>query len=288
MSSQLDVAAEIIQARVGLEPLQVAIILNAGLAESIEGLQNEIVIPYSDLPGFPKAQAFGQENRLIIGELEGVRIACLKGCSHFFESGDAVGMAVPLEIMTLLGVQTLLITATCGSVDADLYPGALAVVVDHINLTGVNPLFGGSNEGGTISLTKAYDERLALRMKRAALSGGLSLRDGVFMLFSGPSFETPAEIRMARTLGANMVGMSGVHEVILARRLGMRVCFVAATTYFGAGFNKSDPTSIETRVVARQATISLKRLIRSFLRTKEGSNYAAEDKPSILRKQLFT
>ena len=165
---------------------------------------------------------------------------------------------------------------------------ALVAITDHININGLNPLVGAHNDGGSISLTKAYDERLNARLKRAAAAAGITLREGVFMWFSGPSFETPAEVKMARTLGATIVGNTGVSEIILARRLGLRACSVAAVTYFGAGFNKSDPTYIETREVARQSAIGLRRLIRSFLRTKEGAYAAESTKPSLLRKQPFT
>ncbi len=288
MSDELEAASDIIRTRAGEAPIEMAVILSSGLVDAVGDLQNETVIPYADLPGFPLSRSFGQENKLQIGELEGVRIACLKGRSHYFETGSAAGMALPLEVMAMLGVSTLMVTSTCGSVDADAYPGSLALVTDHINLSGMSPLHGASSEGSTFSLAKAYDERLLLRMKRAALSAGVTLRDGVYMQFPGPTFETPAEVRMARMIGANMIGMSGVHEVVLARRLNLRTCFVGAITYFGAGFNKSDPNYLETRVMARQAAIGLRRLIRSFLVTKEGPYVADTPRPSILRKQALT
>ena len=286
MSSDLDQAAEIIQERAGFDPVEIAIVVGAGLMEAIEPLENEIAISYDELPGFPKMKSLGQENRLVIGNLEGVRIACLKGREHVYENGNANAMALPLEVLTLLGAGSLILTSACGSVDADLFPGALAVQTDHINLSGLNPLVGAHGDGGIVSLSRAYDERLNARMKRAAASSGTTFHEGVLMCFSGPSFETPAEVKMARTIGVQMIGHTGVNEVILARRLGVRVCSIAAITYFGAGFNKSDPSYIEARDVARQAAIGMRRLIRAFLRIKEGAYAAESTRTSILRKPI--
>lgn len=284
MTADLDVAADIIRNRAGGGDVEIAVVVGAGLNDCVEALENEASIPYADLPGFPQVRSLGQENRLVIGDMEGVRVACLKGREHYFENGNPAAMSFPLEVMTLLGASSLIVTSTCGSVDADLYPGTLALVTDHINFNAMNPLIGTHNDGGILSLTKAYDERLNARMKRAATTSGIALRECVQMWFSGPSFETPAEVRMARTLGAQAVGHSGVAEIILARRLGLRSCSLAAMSHFGAGFNKSDPAYIESRDVARQAAIGLRRLLRSFMRTKEGA-FAAEGKPSLLRKQ---
>lgn len=285
MTSELEQAAEIIQQRAGSAPVEFAAIIGASFNEGVDQLENEISIPYEDLPGFPRTRTFGQENRLVIGELDGSRIALLKGREHYFEQGNPAAMAVPLEVMTLLGAGWVIVTSYCGSVDADHYPGTLALVTDHINFNGVNPLIGAHGDGGIVSLGKAYDERLNARMKRAATVAGITLREGVMMWLSGPSFETAAEAKAARILGAHVLGMSGVSEVILCRRLGLRVCSVSAVSYFGAGFNNSNPTYIEARDVARQSAISLRRLIRAFVRTKEGA-FAPEAKPSLLRKPI--
>ena len=288
MNDDLDAATKIIQSRAGPGEVEIAIVVGAGLGEAVERLDNEVSIPYEDLPGFPMIKTQGQENRLVIGELEGVRIACLKGRNQYSDTGRSDDMALPLEAMTFLGAGTFLITGTCGSVDADLFPGALVTVTDHINLNGLNPLIGVNNDGGIISLSKTYDERLNARLKRSAAAAGIAMKEGVYMWFSGPTFETPAEIKMARILGATVVGSAGISEMILARRLGVRACRVSAVSHFGAGFHKSDPSQIEARDFARQSAISLRRLIRTFLRTKEGV-YAAESKPtSLLRKQPLT
>jgi purine-nucleoside phosphorylase len=191
------------------------------------------------------------------------------GRAHYYETGDPRAMAAPLETLALLGTHSLLLTAAAGSLKADFFPGTLALVTDHINFSVQNPLIGLASDGGFVSLTETYDQRLMKRLKRATIRGGVTLHEGVYMWFSGPSFETPAEIRMARILGADLVGMSIVPEAILARRLGLRVAAVSVITNFGAGFSGGNPSHTQTKEVAMQGAIALRRLVRAFLKTKE-------------------
>ncbi len=262
-------AADIINERAGFDPVEVAVVLGTGLGNVTDSLEDAVAIPYADLPGFPEVGVSGHDGRLVIGKQEGTRIAYMQGRSHYYEKGDSRCMAAPLETLALLGVHTLILTASVGSLKADFYPGTMVLITDHINFNGLNPLIGVANDGGFVSLTDAYDQRLIKRMKRATISAGVTLHEGVYMWYSGPSFETPAEIKMARMLGADVVGMSVVPEVILARRLALRVSGLAMVTNFGAGFQGGNPTHAGTRETAAQATIVLKRLIRSFLKTKE-------------------
>jgi purine-nucleoside phosphorylase len=269
MTEPSEQAAEIIQAQAGFDPFDFAFVLGTGLAHVADNLEDQIVIPYADLPGFPDSEISGHDNRLVIGTQEGIRVVYLLGRAHYYEKGDPRAMASALETLALIGVQAIVFTNAAGSVNADMYPGTLVQVTDHINFNGLNPLIGVAADGGFVSLTEAYDKRLVRRMKRAALAAGVGLREGVYMWFSGPSFETPAEIRMARTLGADLVGMSTVPEVILARRLALRVAAISVVTNFAAGFNNGNPSHSETKDVAMQGAIGLRRLIRSFLKVKE-------------------
>ena len=221
----------------------------------------------------------GHEGRLVIGTQEGFRVAYMLGRAHYYETGDPRCMAVALETLALLGTHSLLLTAAAGSLKADFYPGTLALVTDHINFSGQNPLVGLASDGGFVSLTETYDQRLMKRLKRATIRAGVTLHEGVYMWFSGPSFETPAEIRMARILGADLVGMSIVPEAILARRLGLRVAAVAVITNFGAGFSGGNPSHSETKEVAMQGAIGLRRLVRAFLRTKEDAWGSTRSEP---------
>jgi purine-nucleoside phosphorylase len=178
-------------------------------------------------------------------------------------------MATPLETLAMLGVSNLLIASTASSVNADFYPGQLVLITDHINFNGLNPLIGMASEGGFVSLTEAYDKRLLRRLKQAGAGSGVSVHEGIYMWFSGPSFETPAEVKVARLLGADVIGMSIVPEIILARRLALRVAAIAVVTSFGAGFSGGNPTHGETRQQALSGLISLRRLIRAFLKTRD-------------------
>jgi purine-nucleoside phosphorylase len=266
---QAEAAVEVLRSRGIVEPVEVAIGVGPQLGALAENLENAIGVSYSELPGFPEVQRSAGEGRLIVGTLEGTRVACLQGRSHFYESGDPTLMAVPLETLAMLGVTNLIIASTAGSVNADFYPGHLVLVTDHINFNGLNPLIGVASEGGFVSLTEAYDKRLVRRLKLAGAGAGVTVHEGIFMWFSGPSFETPAEVKMARLLGADVIGMSLVPEVILARRLALRVAAIAVVTSFGAGFSGGSPTHGETRQQALSGLISLRRLLRAFLKTKD-------------------
>jgi purine-nucleoside phosphorylase len=262
-------AADVINERAGFDPIEVAVVLGTGLGNMVDGLEDAVSIPYADLPGFPQVTISGHDGRLVVGKQEGTRIAYMQGRSHYYEKGDPRCMASSLETLAMLGVHTLILTASVGSLKADYFPGTLVLVTDHINFNGLNPLIGVASDGGFVSMTDAYDPRLIKRLKRATISANVQLHEGVYMWFAGPSFETPAEIKMARSLGAEVVGMSIVPEVILARRLALRVAAVNIVTNFGAGFQGGNPTHAGTREVAAQGAIGLKRLLRSFLKTKE-------------------
>jgi purine-nucleoside phosphorylase len=269
MTTQPEAAVEVLRSRGIVEPVEIGIGLGPQLGALAENLDNAIGVPYADLPGFPAIDAAAGEGRLIVGTLEGARIVCLQGRSHFYESGDPTLMAAPLETLAMLGVSTLLIASTAGSVNADFYPGHVVLITDHINFNGLNPLIGMASEGGFVSLTEAYDKRLLRRLKQAGAGAGVTVHEGVYMWFSGPSFETPAEVKMARLLGADVIGMSIVPEAVLARRLALRVGAIAVITSFGAGFSGGNPTHAETRQQALSGLISLRRLVRAFLKSKE-------------------
>ena len=269
MTSATETSVQIIQSRIGAMTLDYAFVLGTGLGSAMDGVENPIVIPYEDLPGSPQGDVSGHDGKLVIGTQDGASVAYMLGRSHYYETGDVRTMAVPLETLAMLGVQNLVLTNAAGSVKADLYPRSLVLLTDHINFNGPNPLVGAVSDGGFVSMSDAYDPRLMRRFKRASVGAGVSLHEGVYMWFTGPSFETPAEVKMARTLGADLVGMSTVPEVIIARRLGLRVAAISIVTNFGAGFQGGNPSHAETREIAMQGAISLRRLLRAFLKTKE-------------------
>ncbi len=177
-------------------------------------------------------------------------------------------MSVPLQVVAQLGAQVVVLTNSAGSLHTGWYPGSIALISDHINFSGRNPLIGTPGDERFVSLVDAYDKRLRTRMRLAASTGGApNLHEGVYMWFSGPSFETPAEVKMAKTLGADLVGMSTVPETILARRFGLRVVALSVVTNFATGIAGGNPSHMETRTTARSGSIALKRLLRAFVRS---------------------
>ena len=174
----------------------------------------------------------------------------LSGRVHFYEKGDASAMRLPIEVLKGLGVETLVLTNSAGSLRDDMPPGSVMQISDHINYSGMNPLIGEESDRRFVGMTSAYDAALADRMRNAAEKLGIALSQGVYMWFSGPSFETPAEIRMARILGADAVGMSTVPEVIIARMLGLRVAAASVITNYGAGMTGGELSHEETKDMA--------------------------------------
>jgi purine-nucleoside phosphorylase len=251
------------------EPISMALILGTGLGSIVEELEAPVCIDYADLPGFPAANVSGHAGRLWVGNWVGSRVAIMEGRAHYYETGNARAMASPLATLRAMGAGTLMITNSAGSVNLDWHPGTIAVISDHINFSGTNPLIGDRSDRRFVNLREAYDRRLRARLKMAAGGGGkINLREGVYMWFSGPSFETPAEVRAAKLLGADLVGMSTVPEVILARQLDMRVMALSLVTNYATGIKTGDPSHTETKSVAASGAIGVKRLLRAFM--KEG------------------
>ena len=251
-------------------PVETAVVLGTGLGPVADALEGAVAVPYADLAGFPAVGVSGHGGRLVVGAWEGARVAVLQGRGHYYETGDPAAMRVPLEVLARLGARHLVLTNSAGSLHADWYPGSLALISDHINLSGPNPLVGTAGDDRFVGLADAYDRHLRARLKRAAVQAGITaLREGVYMWFSGPSFETPAEVKMARVLGADLVGMSTVPEVILARRLGLRVAGLSLITNFATGIGGGNPSHGETKDVALGGSLALKRLLRAYLRARD-------------------
>lgn len=263
--SQSTPALKAIRAHGVIGEIGTAIILGTGLGPLADEVENPVAIHFTDLPGFPQSGVSGHAGRLVMGQVAGTRVVLLQGRAHFYEHGDARAMAVPLDTLAALGVHTLLLTNACGGLREAWPPGSLVVLSDHINYGGKDPLIGVASDKRFVSMTNAYDPLLRARMLAAAHQAGVPLREGVYMWFSGPSFETPAEIRMARILGADLVGMSTVPEVILARHLDLRVVALSLITNYGAGMHGASPSHAETKEVAAKGGDALKRLVRAFL-----------------------
>lgn len=259
-----DEAASVLAER-GIDTIDCALVLGTGLGAIADDVQDAIRIPYADLPGFPHGEVSGHARQLCYGTLHGRKVLIYQGRAHYYEGGDPAVMRVPLGLLTAFGSPPLILTNAAGSLSLDMRPGSLALITDHINLNGPNPLIGDAGDGRFVPMVDAYDPHLRGRLKRAAQKVAVPLGEGVYMWFSGPSFETPAEIRMAKLLGADLVGMSTVPEVILARRHGIRIAGLSVVTNMGAGLHGGSPHHTETRDVAAVASTALRRLLRAFL-----------------------
>lgn len=246
MSAALDVLAGKLG---GLSP-RVGIVLGSGLGSLVGELKDAQRIPYHDVPGFPVSAVSGHAGEVVAGSLGDVPVIMLSGRVHFYERGDAGAMRLPIEALKDLGIEALILTNSAGSLRDDMPPGSVMQITDHINYSGMNPLIGEESDRRFVGMTSAYDAGLADRMRKAGETLGIPLSQGVYMWFSGPSFETPAEIRMARILGADAVGMSTVPEVIIARMLGLRVAAASVITNYGAGMTGGELSHEETKDMA--------------------------------------
>ncbi|KQS87816.1 MULTISPECIES: purine-nucleoside phosphorylase [unclassified Rhizobium] len=243
-------AADMLKGKLaGLSP-RYGIVLGSGLGSLVEAVANPVRISYADIPGFPVSAVSGHAGELVGGTIGGVPVIVLSGRVHFYERGDANAMRGPIETLKALGVETLILTNSAGSLREDLPPGSVMQIADHINFSGVSPLIGVDSDDRFVGLTSAYDAELAERMRAAAIKLDIPLGAGVYMWFSGPNFETPAEIRMARILGADAVGMSTVPEVILARFFGLKVAAASVITNYGAGMTGGELSHHETKDMA--------------------------------------
>ena len=242
-----------------------AIVLGSGLGPFADEASGAIAISYADIPGFPVPSVEGHAGRLVVGGVEGRRVALFRGRGHYYERGDANAMRVAIETFRSLGGETLLLTNAAGGLNREWVPPTLVAIRDHINFAGANPLIGHSGMDRFVPLTQAYDLGLIAELHEAARAADIELRDGVYMWFSGPSFETPAEIRAFRVMGADAVGMSTVQETILARHCGLQVAAVSVITNLAEGMT-DEPLSHEHTLRAAEAGAgNLTRLLLDFI-----------------------
>lgn len=262
MTAEQNVA--LIRSRSALAP-QVAIVLGSGLGNVVDGVQRPVSIPYGELTGFPMPAVSGHSGALVLGEISGAPVAVLSGRGHYYEQGRSDVMRPALETLKALGVNTIILTNAAGSLREHIPPGAVMLMTDHINFANRNPLIGEPTDARFVGMSLTYDVGLQRAAITAADAGGIELHQGVYIWFSGPSFETPAEIRAARALGADAAGMSTVPEVILARFLGLRVLAFSVITNFAAGMTGAELSHEETKAVAPSGGAKLARILARML-----------------------
>ena len=247
-------------------PFEYGLVLGTGLGPLADLVQNPVIVPYAQIPGFPKGQVSGHSARVVAGTIGRHKVFVMQGRAHYYEHGDPAIMRTPIETMAALGIKNLILTNAAGSLLEEVPPGALSLISDHINLSGVNPLIGMNDDSRFVPMVDAYDPTLRASLKQSAIASGVPLSEGIYHWFPGPSFETPAEIRASKLLGATLVGMSTVPEVILARCIGLRVAAISMVTNYGAGLFGGAPSHAETKSVAAEAGEKMKALLGAFFR----------------------
>ena len=262
-------AADVIRERAPRHvPPRLALVLGSGLGGVADAVEDAVAIAYDELPGFPSVgHLAGHARRVVLGRLGGTPAIVFQGRAHLYEGVAPQELAVPTRTAHALGAELLVLTNAAGSIQPDLLPGRLMAIADHINLTGANPLTGPNDDAlgpRFVGMGAAYDLELKARLHAAAQAEGVELGEGVYLAVAGPSFETPAEIRAFRTLGADAVGMSTVPEVIAAAHLGLRTAAISAITNLAEGLG-DEPLSHEgTLASAQVAAADLERVLLRF------------------------
>ncbi len=217
---------------------KVGLILGSGLGDFVDKIDNPVIIPYEDIPNFPVSTAPGHKSRLIIGQCNGKEVFCMQGRFHFYEGYSMDEVTYPIRVMQKMGIEKLIITNAAGGLKAEFTPGDLMVIDNHINFMGNNPLIGKNQDDfgpRFLDMSKPYDPELIKIAHKAAENLGLSLRQGVYVGYTGPSFETAAEIKLFNSFGGSAVGMSTVPEVIVANHGGLKVLAISCITNLGTG-----------------------------------------------------
>lgn len=269
MTQHAKQAVQIIQQKApGFAPT-LAIALGSGSGGVAQHIKNTIEIPYTDLPGFPIGHVKGHDNKVILGDINGVKVACLKGRAHFYEGFSNEHVQTMVRTLRLLGAQTWFATNASGSLHAQMKPGSLVMLKDHINFQFRSVLTGpNDDEFGErfLSMENVYDRDYRSKLAIYASQLNIDITEGVYLAVLGPMFETPAEIRAYKTLGADLVGMSTVPEVTVARHCGMKVVAIAIVTNLAAGMN---PQPLSHEVTLKGAQLGEERLAKLLLRFLE-------------------
>lgn len=230
-------AAKFISCKTKLRP-KIAVVLGSGLGAFADELTEATRIPYEKIPGYPRSTAIGHAGRLVIGKMGKIAVAAMQGRVHFYEGYSATEVVFPMRVLGRMGIQSAIITNAAGGISLEFKQGALVVIRDHINLQGINPLIGPNDERFGLrfpDMTTAYWREYREIAIAEAKNLGIQVSEGVYAALSGPSYETPAEIRYLRAIGADLVGMSTVPEVIVARHMGIRVLGISCVTNMAAG-----------------------------------------------------
>jgi|TARA_B110000438_G_scaffold291008_1_gene327415 purine-nucleoside phosphorylase len=266
--SQVDDCVGIINQTInGFKP-DVGLILGSGLGQFCDNVKTIASIDFGSLPGFPIAGVGGHAGRLLFGQVEDTNVVVMQGRAHYYENGRADIMAVAIQTLSAIGCKSLVLTNAAGSLVKEASPGSVMLITDHINMTGVSPLFGAESNKRFVDMSDAYNPELNDDMRSSAKMNNITLHEGVYAWFSGPQFETPAEIKAVKTLGADAVGMSTVPEVILARHQGLPLCALSVITNYAAGMSETKLSHEQTIAFASKAADTVEKVLISYLKSQ--------------------
>ncbi len=267
-TQNVEKSRDIIRSKIGALQPKIAIILGSGLGGLADKVENAVTLPYGDLPGFPVLTVRGHAGELIAGKISGVDVLVLKGRTHFYETHDADPLKTMIRSMKAAGVETLFLSNAAGSLQPQIGTGQLMVITDHINHMGFNPLTGPNDDdfGPRFpALGNAWDDGLRQQLKDVAAKNSIPLHEGVYVAFRGPSFETPAEIRMAQKMGGDAVGMSSVPDCIIARHCGLKVVGCSCITNMAAGLSSEELSHDLTLENAKRGAVNFEKLVMAAL-----------------------
>ena len=263
MAERLEKARKYVSEKAGLRPA-LGIVLGSGLGGFVSRAKIVSEVPYADIPGFPQSTVEGHKGQFVFGYLGSTPVVIMQGRVHYYEGYPMEDVVMPARLMGLLGAETLLLTNASGGINKSFHAGDFMIVTDHIASFVPNPLIGKNiDELGTRfpDMSEVYNKRLVNIIRETAEDDGIKVQSGVYLQLTGPSFETPAEIRMARTLGADAVGMSTAVEAIAANHMGLKVCAISCVCNLAAGMNETPLTHAEVQEAADRAAPLFKKLI---------------------------
>jgi purine-nucleoside phosphorylase len=261
MNEKVRTAVSVLKRRIDRRP-QIGVILGSGLGGLIDQIENSASIRFEDIPHFPVSSVEGHRGEVLLGDLCGASIFVLSGRVHYYEGYTMQQVAFPVRVMAASGVLTVIVTNSAGAINESYKPGDIVSICDHINLMGGNPLIGAAK---FVNLTEAYNSEMRNLARETAARQGITLRSGIYAAYSGPSYETPAEIRALRTMGADLVGMSTVPEVIMANSLGMKVLGLSMITNMAAGIRSEPLSHQDVMKTAQKASTSFSGLVQGII-----------------------
>jgi purine-nucleoside phosphorylase len=267
---QVNEAAIFLRGKIRDAAPRIGMVLGSGLGAAAAAVREPVIVPYAEIPHFPQSTVEGHSGRIVAGRLAGVAVVVMQGRVHYYEGYSPAQVTFPMRVLGALGLQTVVLTNAAGGIKEGYRVGQLVALADHINFTGFNPLIGPNEarfgfQPGTglrfFDMTEAYSKSLRALANEAAQEEGFTMDEGVYLALSGPSFETPAEIRAFRTLGATLVGMSTVPETIVARHMGIEVLGISCVTNLAAGLGASQLSHQEVFEAGRKVEERLARLL---------------------------